>query len=142
MDKREQRRQRLAADVMRLTRIRGFRDALIPLCDDGSAPFVVGLPDDTLGQIARRAETLGGRAHLVVFDELPDGVKRIRLLLIQPSIKRIDELDDQCECAVNDQTTLAMLMEHIEVGTEVTYHTYDSETVIRFLTDSVQAVPA
>jgi hypothetical protein len=78
----------------------------------------------------------------VVFDELPDGVKRIRLLLIQPSGKRIDELDDQRECAVNDQTTLAMLMEHIEVGTEVSYHTYDSETVIRFLTDSVQAVPA
>ncbi len=142
MDEREQRRLRLAAELMRFTRNRGLRDALGPLQDDGSAPFVVGLPDDTLGEIGRRAETLGGRAHLVVFDELGDGRKRVRLLLIGPSDKRIDELDEQCECAVNDETTLDMLMQHITVGEECTYHTYDSETVIRFLTDSVQPVPA
>lgn len=143
MDKREQRRLRLAGEVMKLVRSRGFRDALPPLREDGTAPFIVALPDDTMRDIARRAEVLGGRAHMIVVDELSgqEGT-RLRVLRIGPGDKAITELDDQRECPVNEDTTVDMLMRHIEVGGELTYHTYDSETVIRFLTDSVQPVPA
>lgn len=143
MDERERRRLRLAGDVMKLVRNRSLRDALPPLRQDGTAPFVVGLPDDTLGDIARKVDLLGGRAHMVVVEQLPQGESsRLRVLLIEPGDKAITELDDQNECAVNENTTLEMLMKHIEVGGAYVYHTFDSETVIRFLTDSVQAVPA
>lgn len=142
MDKREEYRLRLTSEVMKLVRNRGLRDALPPLREDGTAPFIVVLPDDTMRDIARRAAVLGGRAHLIVVDELSGEGTRLRVLRIDPGDKAITELDDQRECPVNEDTTLDMLMRHIEVGGELTYHTYDSETVIRFLTDSVQPVPA
>lgn len=56
--------------------------------------------------------------------------------------KDISDLDEATECPVDQNTTLAMLMEHIEVGQECTYYTYDSETVVRFINDSVQPIPA
>jgi|SRR6185437_1196867 len=142
MDDREQARLQLGAAVMKLTRHRGFRDALVPLREDGIAPFVVGLLDDTLGEIGRRTDTLGGSAHLIVFDQLSGNRARLRILSIQPGRKPIAELDDQHDCLVNEDSTLEILMEHIEVGGELTYYAYDSETVIRFLTDSVARVPA
>lgn len=143
MDEREQRRLRLANEVMKLVRHRGLRDMLPPLCEDGTAPFIIGLRDDTLRDIAERAAALGGSAHLIVVDELAgEGRTRLRVLRVDPGSKAITELDDQRDCAVNENTTVDMLMQHIEVGEQLTYHTYDSETVIRFLTDSVQPVPA
>lgn len=60
MDEREQKRLRLVREVGKLLLHRSFRDALPPLREDGSRPFVVGLPEDTLGQIAARVAALGG----------------------------------------------------------------------------------
>jgi hypothetical protein len=143
MDDREQHRLHLAGEVMQLVRHRSFREALPPLRIDGSTPFIVGLPDDTLGDIAGRAVALGGRAHLIVVERLAEeGGTRLRVLRIDPGDKAITELDQQRECIVNEGTTIEMLMQHIEVGEALVYHTFDSETVIRFLTDSVQPVPA
>lgn len=143
MDERERHRLRLAGDVMQLVRHRSFREALPPLRSDGSTPFIVALSDDTLGDIARRAVALGGRAHLIVVERLAEeGSTRLRVLRIDPGDKAITELDDQRDCVVNEETTIEMLMQHIEVGEALVYHTFDSETMIRFLTDSVQPVPA
>ena len=44
MDEREQKRLRLVREVGKLLHLRSFRDALPPLREDGSRPFVVGLP--------------------------------------------------------------------------------------------------
>lgn len=143
MDERERQRLRLAGEVMKLARHRSLRDVLPPLRQDGAAPFVVGLLDDTLRDVTKRVAALGGHAHLIVVDELAaEGLTRLRVLRVDPGDKAITELDDERECPVNEDSTLDMLMQHIEVGGQLTYHTYDSETVIRFLTDSVQPVPA
>lgn len=66
MDERELERLRQVRLVGRLLLHRSFRDALRPLREDGSRPFIVGLPEDTLGQIAARVDALGGDAHLMV----------------------------------------------------------------------------
>jgi hypothetical protein len=48
--------------VGRLLLHRSFRDALPPLREDGSRPFIVGLPEDTLGQITARVDALVSRS--------------------------------------------------------------------------------
>ena len=144
MDERERLRLRMAGEVAKLLRNRSLRDALPPLGADGSIPFVVGLPDDTLRDIISRAATLGSDAHVIVPSELAtSGPFRVRILRISEAPhKAITDLDESCECPVNEKSTLAMLMEHIEVGEQLKYYTFDSETVIRFLNDSVQPIPA
>jgi len=104
----------------------------------------VGLPDDTLREIASKVATLGGDAHLIVVHAQSDNTGPSRLQILRFSEgehKEITDLDDSHECAVDENSTLAMLMEHIEVGQKLTYYTYDSETVIRFINDSVQPIP-
>jgi hypothetical protein len=144
MDKRERLRLDLAGDIAKLLKFRSFRDLLPPLSPSGAIPFVVGLPDDTLHDLIRRAEEMGSNVHLVVLTRLGSpGRARLRVLrLSRAEGKAISDLDERYECAVSDDSTLAMLMEHIEVGEELTYHTYDSETVIGFINDSVQPIPA
>lgn len=141
MEERERLRHRLSGQIGQLLKNRSFRAALPPL-RDGEAPFVVGLPDDTMGYLARRVATLGGQAHLLVITPLTDPpMTRVRVLLIQEcEHKDVKDLDDDRECAVNENTTLGMLMEAIEVGDKRVYYTYDSETIIRFINDSVQPV--
>jgi len=48
-------------------------------------------------------------------------------------------LDESYEAAVDENSTLAMLMEAISV--DQTFYVYDTETVIRFISDSVQPIP-
>jgi hypothetical protein len=145
MDEREQRRLQLVGELMRLAGNRelrhNFRAMLPPLTGDGASPFIVGFPDDTLRDIRQRANVLGGSAHLVIVTELP-GSFRLRILRLSPGGKPIGDLDEDRDCPVSEDSTLEMLLQHIQVGGRVTYHTYDSDTVIRFLTDSVQDVPA
>jgi len=144
MDERERLRLRMTGEVAKLLRERSLRDALPPLALDGSIPFVVGLPDDTLRDIICRVRVLGSAAHVIVPSELATaGPFRVRILRISGvPHKEIADLDESCECPVDDKSTLAMLMDHIEVGQQFTYYAYDSDTVIRFINDSVQPIPA
>jgi hypothetical protein len=144
MDDRERQRLQLAGEVAKLLKNRSRRDALPPLTSDRTIPFVVGLEDDTIRAIAERAATLGGDAHIIVPTELAaSGVSRVRILRITGGVyKQIADLDESRECAVEENSTLGMLMTCIEVGQQLTYHTYDTETIIRFINDSVQPIPA
>jgi hypothetical protein len=143
MDDRERTRLQMTGEVAKLLKNRSLRDALPPLTEDGTIPFVVGLPDDTLGDISVKVATLGVAAHVIVPSELKAGPFRIQILRFSGiAHKDISDLDEATECPVDQNTTLAMLMEHIEVGQECTYYTYDSETVVRFINDSVQPIPA
>jgi hypothetical protein len=144
VDDRERRRLQLTRDIAKLLMHRSLRDALPPLRADGTTPFIIGLPDDTLGYISGQVAHMGGTAHLIVPAEpaTPDDV-RLRILRVSESgHKPIAHLDGPGECPVSEDSTLAMLMEHIEVGDECTYYTYDTQTVIRFINDSVQPIPA
>jgi hypothetical protein len=144
MDERELRRLHLTRDIAKLLKYRSLHAALPPLRADGIAPFVVGLPDDTLGFISGRVAELGGTAHLIVPTEpsMP-GAARLRILRVSESEhKPITDLNDRSECPVSEDSTLAMLLEDINVGDECTYYIYDTETVIRFINDSVQPIPA
>lgn len=144
MDDRERLRLRLTGEVAKLLKNRSLRDALPPLTIERTIPFVVGLEDDTLRSIAERAATLGGDAHVIVASQLPaSGASRIRILRITGDVHtEIADLDESSECAVDENTTLGMLMTCMEVGQQLTYHTYDTETIIRFINDSVQPIPA
>jgi hypothetical protein len=145
VDDRERLRLRLTGEVAKLLKNRSLRDALPPLTTEGTIPFVVGLPDDTLRDITRKAATLGGDAHIIVPSEptAPGRPFRVRILRVSGAPhKEIAELDESRECAVDENSTLAMLLDHIEVGQQCTYYTYDTETVFRFINDSVQPIPA
>jgi hypothetical protein len=139
VDKRERLRLTLTHEVARLLRQPSVRAAL-PVLAAGESPFIVGLDDDTMRDLRRRVMALGGAAHLVVLTPLASGKNRMKVLLFEESAhKEIAELDGVKECAVSEDSTLGMLMEVISVGQEVrTFYAYDSETMIRFLTDSVQ----
>jgi hypothetical protein len=143
VDEREHLRLKLTHEVARLLKERSVRAAL-PALGDGEAPFIVGLPDDTMADLGRRVESLGGTAHLVVLTHIGTGTSRMRVLLFENSAhKELAELDDTCESAVDENTRLDMLMQAIEVGDVATFHIYDSETIVSFINDSVQpAVPA
>lgn len=123
MDERERYRLAVTRDVAKLLKHRSLRDALPALLPDGTAPFIVGLPDDTLGYIAAQTMALGGEAHLIVpAAPSASGTARVRILRVGRGTKQITELDNERECAVSQDSTLAMLLEHIEVGEELTYH--------------------
>lgn len=142
MDERELERLRQMRLVGRLLLHRSFRDALPPLREDGSRPFIVGLPEDTLGQITARVDALGGDAHLIVMTRThtPD-TQRVQVLRVtEGEHKPLADLDDTCESPVSEDSTLAMLMDAIEVNQ--TFYIYPTETVIRFISDSVQPIPA
>lgn len=115
-----------------------------PLRPDGTAPFVVGLADDTLGYLSSRVAELGGTVHLIVpADPSSSGTARLRILRVSESgHKPIADLDSRSVCAVSAESTLAMLMQDIEVGDECAYYTCDTTTVIRFINDSMQPIPA
>lgn len=66
MDERGRYRLAVTGEVAKLLKHRSLRVTLPALLPDGTAPFVVGLPDDTLGYVAARAATLGAEAHLIV----------------------------------------------------------------------------
>jgi hypothetical protein len=93
--------------------------------------------------MTRRVSVFDGDAHVIVPSELATaGPFRIRILRFSGAHKDITDLDESTECPVDENTTLAMLMEHIEVGQVLAYYTYNSETVVRFINDSVQPIPA
>lgn len=142
MDERERERLRLAREVGKLLLHRSFRDALPPLTQDGERPFVIGLPEDTLGEIAKRVATLGGDAHLIIMTPThTPGTERVQVLRITECEDRpIGDLDESCETPVEENSPLAMLMEAITV--DQTFYVYDTETVIRFISDSVQPIPS
>lgn len=142
MDDREQERLRLAREIGRLLLHRSFRDALPPLRKDGARPFVVGLPEDTLGQIGARVAALGGDAHLIVMTPThTPGTGRVQVLRISlGESKSLGSLDESHEMPVSKDSTLAMLMDAIEV--DQTIYVYPTEAVIRFISDSVQPIPA
>lgn len=142
MDEREQERLRLAREVGKLLLHRSFRDALPPLTQDGERPFVIGLPEDTMGEIAKRVAALGGDAHLIVMTPThTPGAGRVQVLRVTECEGRpIGDLDESCESAVNENSLLAMLMDAIRV--DQTFYVYDTETVIHFISDSVQPIPS
>jgi hypothetical protein len=141
MDEREQERLRLAREVAKLLHHRSFRDMLPPLTEDGERPFIIGLPDDTMGQIAARVAAIGGDAHLIVMTPTrTPGTERVKVLRVTECEDRpISDLDESSEAAVNENSTLAMLMDAISV--DQAFYVYDIETVIRFISDSVQPIP-
>lgn len=141
MDDREQERLRLTREAGKLLLHRSLRDALPPLRKDGSRPIVVGLPEDTLKQIIERVSALGGDAHLVVMTPTrTPGTGRVQVLRITEDEKALGDLDESRESAVGEDSTLAMLMAAMRV--DQTYYVYSTETVIRFISDSVQPIPA
>jgi hypothetical protein len=142
VDEREQERLRLAREVGKLLLHRSFRDALPPLTRDGDRPFVIGLPEDTMREIAERVATLGGDAHLIVMTPTrTPGTERVQVLRVTECDDRpIGDLDESCEAPVGENSTLAMLMEAMTV--DQAFYIYDTETVIRFISDSVQPIPA
>ncbi len=120
---------------------RSLRTVLPPL-RNGASTFVVGLPDDTMLDISERVMLLGGCAHLVVLTEL-ENCARVKVFLVEESVKDLRDLDDERECVVNGDTSLEMFMAAIEVGDQLVFHVYESETIVRFINDSVQPpVPA
>lgn len=141
MDKRERLRLQLASEVGKLLKNRSFRAGMEPL-REGVVPFVVGLPDDTIGYIIKRAFTLGNRAYIFVITNLGDnmaGQRRIRSLLLQEcGHKPPCDVDEESEGIVNHDATLGMFIDALEVGERRVYYAYDSETIIRFINDSMQ----
>lgn len=144
MDKREQERMRLTREVGKLLLRRGFRELLIPLRKDGTRPFVVGLHDDTIRDIAARVAKVGGSAHLIVMaPSNTPGSDRVQVLrFTECESKPIGDLDESCEAPVGEDSTLGMLMEVIKIDQELCFYVYDRETVIKFLSDTVLPVPA
>lgn len=142
MDDRERERLRLTREVGKLLLHRTFRDALPPLRQDGSRPFVVGLPDDTLRYIAERVAAMGGDAHLIVMTPTHrPGTERVQVLRItEGENKPLNDLDESYEQPVSEESTLAMLMSAIKV--DQVFYMYPTETVIRFISDSLQPIPA
>ncbi len=141
MDDRERLRLKLTHQVARMLQNRSLRTVLPPL-RNGASTFVVGLPDDTMLDISERVMLLGGCAHLVVLTEL-ENCARVKVFLVEESVKDLRDLDDERECVVNGDTSLEMFMAAIEVGDQLVFHVYESETIVRFINDSVQPpVPA
>lgn len=145
MEEREHLRLRLAREVGKLLKNRSFRAAMEPLTE-GAAPFVIGLPDDTIAYLIGRVRDLGSRAYILVVSDLEDGDAgqwRIRSLLVQECAHNPCDVDGESEGIVSDDITLGTLMEVLAVGDRRTYYAFDLETIIRFITDSVQPpVPA
>jgi hypothetical protein len=141
MDEREELRMRLAHELMKLTRHKDVRAALLPLGEDGLVPLVVALPEDTLAEISRRANVVGGRAHVVIIEKLGDGEARLRVLRAEPALP-IRELDGESDVPVSEDCPIGMLLQDMRVGQVKRYHSYDSATVLRFLSDRVEPVPA
>jgi hypothetical protein len=144
VDKREQERMRLTREVGKLLLRRGFREMLVPLRKDGTRPFVVGLPDDTIRELAGRVARVGGAAHLIVMSpSSTPGSDRVQVLRVSEcEAKPVAELDESCEAPVGEDSTLGMLMEIIKIDQELCFYIYDRETVVKFLSDTVLPVPA
>jgi hypothetical protein len=143
MDDRDRQRYRLQAQVHRLAaRCDCGRPGLIPPLYDGQAPSIIGLPDDTLGSLIRQAVKLGGRAHLMVVDELPGDEVRLRVLRIERRSTPITDLDDRHDGGGNEEATLGMVMLGMNVGERLSFYTYEAETVVRLLADSIQSAPS
>ncbi|HLI41167.1 MAG TPA: hypothetical protein VKV35_05935 [Streptosporangiaceae bacterium] len=142
MDEQDRRRACLAGRVTKLAGGRDLRDALPPLHGTRTIPLIIGLPDDTLASSLRKAEKLGGHAHLIVLDELPGDRVRIHALHIEFGYKPVTERDDHPERPVPEDLELGMLIRNIEPGEEFTYNSWGSEAKMRFLASIVQPVPA
>src|SRR6266571_7947474 len=97
-------------------------------------------------QITARVAALGGDAHLIVMTPThpptrTPGTERVQVLRVtEGENKPLDDLDESYETPVSEDSTLAMLMGAIEV--DQTFYVYATETVIRFISDSVQPIPA
>lgn len=143
MDEREKIRMQLTGAVAKLLKYRSFRDALPPLTADGEAPFIVGLLDDKMKTVNAMAARMGDAVHLVVPDAPHGDSVRVRVLRVtrQPDGPEPGELSDD-DCPVDENSTLAMLLNLLEVGGEITCHVYDHETMVQFVADGMQPVPA
>jgi hypothetical protein len=143
MDDQDKRRHHLATQVRKLAvRCGCGRPGIIPPLYGGHAPSIMGLPDDTVGSLTRQAVKLGGRAHLMVLDELPGDEVQLRVLWIERRNTPITDLDDQPSGRVNEDSTLSTLMQGMNVGEHLSLYTSESETLIRFLADSIQPAPS
>ena len=93
-------------------------------------------------QITARVAALGGDAHLTLMTPTrTPGTERVQVLRVTESEhKPLGDLDESHETPVSEDSTLAMLMDAIEV--DQTFYVYATETVIRFISDSVQPIPA
>ncbi len=140
MDERERRRMRLTGRASVLAGGRNLYDAL-PLRGTERLPLIIGLPDDMVADSLRKAEKLGGRAHLIVLDELPGGKVRIRAFHIEFRYKPITGQDEQPEYPVPVNLELGMLMPTIGPDDELTYNIDGSEVKIELFASAVQPRP-
>lgn len=119
-----------------------MRDALPALDEEGRAGIVIALAGDALGFLGRRAAVLGGRAHLVMVDHPGPGMTRLRILRAGPGDTAIGEPGGFPDRAVTQDAAIDLLIEDITVGSAVRCHTDRAGTVISYLTDAIQPVPA
>jgi hypothetical protein len=141
MDERERRRARLAGRATALAGGRRLRDALPPLRGTRS-PVILALPDDTVAGSLRKAEKLGGRAHVLVLEEQPDDGLRIHLLRIELGYKPATEQDDQPERPAPEDLELSTLLRDTEPGGQSTFSSWESEAEVSFLTSIALPAPA
>jgi hypothetical protein len=142
MDERDRQRHRLAGEWRALTRRPSLRDALPQMCSVGGIPVIIGLPDDTLAGTIRRAEKLGGLAHLVMLEELPGDRVCLRVLHVKLAYRMAAEIDDQHDAALSEDLDLGTFLPDIQAAGEHVYSTWELQAVIRFLHGSTQPVPA
>jgi hypothetical protein len=72
---------------MKLARSKPLREALPAVSGGGKSAFLVALPDDTMADIVSLADSLGGRAHVIVPDtEDSIDLASMRILRIEPAV--------------------------------------------------------
>jgi hypothetical protein len=54
----------------------------------------------------------------------------------------ITGLDDRYDSRGNEEATLGMVMLGMNVGEHLSFYTYEAETVVRLLADSIQSAPS
>lgn len=138
MDVRDQLRMRMTRDVLRLLRVRDFREALPSLRPGEDPGILVGFRDDTLKSVLERVARLGGSAHVVV---PPVDVKlwpsRMAFLQVTkggqvPPAGRMPGDD----CLVNEDSHLGMLLDLLQLhGRTMTLRICRHETTIELVDD-------
>ena len=141
MDERARRRARLASRATTLAGGR-LRDALPPLRGTRTIPIILALPDDTVDGSLRKAEKLGGRAHLLVLEEQPDDRLRIHVLRIESGYKPATEQDDLPERPAPEDLELATLIRDTGPGEQSTFSSWESEAEVSFLASIALPAPA
>ena len=142
MDERVRRRARLASRATALAGGRRLRDALPPLRGTRTIPIILALPDDTVAGSLRKAEKLGGRAHVLVLEEQPDDRLRIHVLRIESGYKPATEQDDLPERPAPEDLELGTLIRDTAPGEQFTFSSWESEAEVSFLASIALPAPA